>query len=89
LLSAERPDGCARGRGYPRDLDVAVTPGAVTRLVTALAALRVPAESAALVDRRELRFATGWGPLDVFVGIPPSSELVLVEGAPVAVETRR
>ena len=77
------------GRGYPRDLDVAVMPGAVIRLVTALAALRVPAELAALIDRRELRFATGWGPLDVFVGTPPTSKLVLVEGAPVAVETLR
>jgi len=87
LLSAAPPDGCA-GRGCPRDLDVAVTPEAVTRLVSALADLRVPAEADALIDCRELRFATGWGPLDVFIDPPPSGP-VLVEGVPVAVETLR
>ena len=64
-------------------------PEAVTRLVAALAELRVPGDADAMLDRRELRFKTGWGPLDVFVGTPPTSKLVLVEGAPVAVETLR
>ena len=68
---------------------MAVTPEAVTRLVSALADLRVPAEADALIDCRELRFATGWGPLDVFIGTPPPSGPVLVEGVPVAVETLR
>jgi hypothetical protein len=47
--------------------------------------LGVAARAAAVLRCRDVRFATGWGPLDVFVDDRPPSTTVLVEGVPVAV----
>ena len=73
------------GAGRPRDLDVVVDPSSVPTLVRALAALGVAARAAAVLRCRDVRFATGWGPLDVFVDDRPPSTTVLVQGVPVAV----
>ena len=73
------------GGGRPRDLDVVVDPLSVPALVRALAALGVAARVVAVLRCRDVRFDTGWGPLDVFVDDCPPSTAVLVEGVPVAV----
>ena len=73
------------GAGRPRDLDVVVDPSSVPALVRALAALGVAARAPAVLRCRDVQLATGWGPLDVFVGECPPSTTVLVEGVPVAV----
>lgn len=73
--------------GDPRDLDVVVTPDSVPALVAALNDLGVPAQAASLTRCRQVRFQTGWGPLDVFVEEdPPACGPVLVDGVPVCTE---
>jgi hypothetical protein len=49
----------------------------------------VAARAEAVLRCRDVRFATGWGPLDVFVDDCPPSTTVLVEGVPVAVRAAR
>lgn len=73
--------------GHPRDLDVVVTPDAVPALAAALNDLGVPAQAASLMRCRQVRFQTGWGPLDVFVEEdPPAWGPVLIDGVPVCAE---
>jgi len=75
------------GHGRPRDLDIVVTPGSVTALVTELSGLGVPARAASLLRCRHVHFDTGWGPLDVFVDEDcPGFGPVLVAGVPVSVQ---
>lgn len=71
-----------RGAAHaPRDLDVAVHPAAVDRLVAALRSLEVPTTAARLLRCGCSRVPTAYGPLDVFVGGTPSSAPVVVAGA--------
>ena len=71
-----------RGAAHaPRDLDIAVVPTAVDRLVAALRSLGVPTTAARLLRCGCSSVPTAYGPLDVFVGRTPASVSVTVSGS--------
>lgn len=72
--------------GWPRDLDVVVADGEVARLVQVLRTLGVQARTSAVLDGRAVRLSTAWGPLDVFVDVPPPAQLVGFDGIDIAVK---
>lgn len=76
--TASRLRGAARA---PRDLDVAVEPSAINSLIAALGSLGVRTTSARLLRCGCSRVATAYGPLDVFVGPPPPSASLTVDGS--------
>lgn len=65
------------GQGTPRDLDVVVATSDLPRLVSALAGVGVHSSVAVLGRAAPSHVDTSWGPLDVFVGTPPSGRGVL------------
>lgn len=68
------------GGGSPRDLDVVVAEHAVDRLVESLRGLGSRVTARALLRGRNVRVDTTYGPLDVFVAVPPAAAPVPVDG---------
>ncbi|MGN6600032.1 MAG: hypothetical protein ACTHMW_12245 [Actinomycetes bacterium] len=65
----------------PRDLDIAVARGDVGRLVGAVRALLPATDLRGLEQGSDVRIATAWGPLDVFVvDTLPVADPAVVQG---------
>ena len=71
----------------PKDLDLVVEPRAIDSLVQALALLDVMTTAARLLRCGCSRFATSYGPLDVFVGPAPPCVLTTSAGEVLQVAT--
>lgn len=77
-----------RGAAHaPRDLDLAVEPRAVDRLVQALTSLGVQTTSARLLRCGSIHVATAYCPLDLFVGARPASAPLAAAGLVLEVAT--
>ena len=75
------------GIGRPRDLDIVVDETDLPELVSALAALRVPATVASPSWARQCRLDSDWGSLDVFVEDLPACQPFRLDGVTLMVVT--